>query len=83
MRLEDACARELGWDHKTYKLHVGFIERIAWLFPCTSSSVISVTECEHLVQMRDQLLPKGGVATSSINKLVNYSAGHFAIVPEN
>jgi len=47
MGLEDACTRELGRDHKTNKLHVGFIERIAWLFPCTSSSVISVTECEH------------------------------------
>jgi hypothetical protein len=83
MGLEDANTRKLGRDHKTSKLHVGFIERIAWLFPYTSSSVISVTGCEYLVQMRDQLLPKGGVATPSINKLVNYSAGHFVIVLEN
>jgi hypothetical protein len=83
MGLEYGYARELGRDHKTNKLLAGFIERVARLFPCTSSSVMSVTECEHLVQMRDQLLPKGGVATPSINKLVNCNVGHFVILPEN
>ena len=76
----------LKWDLKMGMLGnwVEIKRQIIYLWVLLkSSSVISVTKCGHLVQMRDQLLPEGGIATPSINKLVNYSAGHFVIVREN